>query len=624
MQNRNNLNLSNCDNTGASCVVWNLPDIPCLNIKTGDTLDLLTFAIVRKLCEREDEFDLGSITLSELVERFNITEPSDKTIHTLLQLLVDNDVRIHKLFTALRDSIPGAVGGMVLDLKCFKQLDSYGNQVPYDEQTVLQDLIDEACSIRDEFEDLKEIVDSLDDGGGGIYIEPPINGFCLGSDKRGFTFVSHFASEFCAYRGKIGEAGAIDIAIGKQSGTELEDSGWNVRFVDNPNFEKSPTTLAQSEGNQWIAINNLNTRVESLEACACKVTCKDLTVGFGVLNTDSGIMLEFAPQYGNSVNEAFSLTGDNNKVSFTDKNGKRMTFNITSLKNEDTQGPYDISRLSQEGTIDVNVCVGFTTPTGEYCNRCVQDIYDPNTNNCNFCEIRATKDVTIMYKTCTTLDSGISDCNIKSLRLGAGEEAALRKSYEIIYISDTEAIEGYECLNIGTWQTMKCWVVNLSSITNTYREFTGLRYKGREFSFSKIFKRLSGDSPPGPLHCYPVEDMAAEIIRIMPTIVQANGNCLLTQVGYKREHTVASRLLYWGVFTKKTEVEEHKNSMLQIVAPEEIVKDLLLVARTPDVNGGQPGTDDDIYGYFLMEFAPRENFEGYDAEDSILPPSLCN
>ena len=304
MLNINKTNNKNCNSTSVGCVEWDLAPIPCLDIKTGDTLDDVTFAIVRKLCDSENSFDLESLSLTELIERLNTTEPIERTIKTLFQFCIDNDVKIHKIVTQLRDSIPGATGGFNLDLKCFKKLDSYGNQLPYDEQTVLQDLINEACKIRDQYADMQDVISGMGDGEGGIYIEPVINEPCVFDQPtaplRTSQYLARFASEYCTYKSKLGTIEQINIALGKQGGSETYDSGWITKFQADPNFIPFPTSLAQGSNNQWMAINNINNRLEQVEKCACKATCKDLTLGFGITDTDSGVLLEIGPQYVNS------------------------------------------------------------------------------------------------------------------------------------------------------------------------------------------------------------------------------------------------------------------------------------------------------------------------------------
>lgn len=609
MLNRNSQTNIDCTKTKVGCVKWDKASIPCLGIEKGDYLDEVVFALVNKICEREDEFDLETITLSELVERLNITEPGERTVHTLLQLCIDNDVKLHQLFTQLRDAIPGATGGFNLDLKCFKQLDSYGNQIPYDEQTVLQQLLNEACAIRGEFEDFKEEMGYID-GGGGTVTLPFISGVgCLPNASLP-NFVKKHAEEFCKTQGKLGENDQLNIAIGRQ------DSQWSTIFVTNNNFVPHPTTVAESISNQWMSINNLQTRVEHIEDCACRVTCKDLEIGFGVIESTGGLVLEFTPQYGNSVHEDFSLTGNNNKVSFTDKNGKRMTFNIASLANEDSAGPFDVSKLAQDGEININVCVAFTTSKGDFCNKCVSDIYNPATSSCNFCEIVATGDVTILYKNCTTDEFGSSVCTPRALRLSAGDEAAIRKSYQVSYISDPGNLTGMECLNFGNYETVSCYIAPISSESNKSREIIGIKYKGSEYTFSKPYIRVNSNGTPNENGCYQVDDLVGEIVSKIPIILKGNGRCVTTTVTYKRVVTSAAfYVLGWGMFTKKV-ATEHKFSAIQILTTEEVAKSLQLMCRTPEQN--------DDYSYFYVPFAPRENFEGYGDQDSILPPSLCS
>ena len=43
-----------CDNISSNCVVWQGPDISCINLCTGDTVSDVVAALATKLCELTD------------------------------------------------------------------------------------------------------------------------------------------------------------------------------------------------------------------------------------------------------------------------------------------------------------------------------------------------------------------------------------------------------------------------------------------------------------------------------------------------------------------------------------------------------------------------------------------
>ena len=110
-----------CIKTNVTCVEWNLPPIPCLGIETGDMLDDVTFAIVDKLCNSIGSTDLSEIDLQCILDRLDLTEPSTRTIASLLQLAFDNDCRLYDLIQEVRDLITNDTP-LSLDLKCLAQL----------------------------------------------------------------------------------------------------------------------------------------------------------------------------------------------------------------------------------------------------------------------------------------------------------------------------------------------------------------------------------------------------------------------------------------------------------------------------------------------------------------------
>lgn len=78
---------NNCIKTKASCVIWDLDPIPCLDINTGDPLTKIVLNLVEKMCS--EDIDLENIDITRLVDIYGISEPKQKTIQSLLQTLIN-------------------------------------------------------------------------------------------------------------------------------------------------------------------------------------------------------------------------------------------------------------------------------------------------------------------------------------------------------------------------------------------------------------------------------------------------------------------------------------------------------------------------------------------------------
>lgn len=390
------------DNNGVACVtvypkciVWNLPDIPCLGIKTRDTLDEITFAITKKICEISQPLDLSSVSAQCLKDKLGIELPFNKTIANYLQLLIDNQCTLVDLIKAIQDKLDDITNPtLILNLRCLEFNDPGGNPLTYNVKDALQLLINEACAIRNSIISLNGAIVATNiriDNLPIPYTEPTISS-CLYTGTRPLnTATTLLASDYCIYKTNLGTILDIQTAIGRQC------SGLNTLFATDANFIQTPSNLAHSDNNQWIAICKAFARLDALEACACKFTCNDIQIGFTTtFNDDKTVTLQFT-----------SGAGSNIPVGFVD------CGSILTIKNDNgvTTPPINVIVAQNGQTVDVDVSL---FEQGEYltfdlnsklckenihCDKCTSKVVK-NTSGCCLITNTGTSAVTIIYKTC--------------------------------------------------------------------------------------------------------------------------------------------------------------------------------------------------------------------------------
>ena len=363
MQSKNKL-ITNCIKTYPRCIEWNLAPIPCLGIQTGDTLDEITFAIVRKICEIAGD-DLSSIDIQCLIDKLGAVEPLNKTLHTYLQLIIDNECKLSDLITAINNRIDSiATPTLILDLKCLATLDSFGNQLPYNVQTVLQALISQACIIRNQiagFTGALQLINIRIDNLPASYTEPSLTS-CLYTNQPTSAALNILASDYCTYKGILGTLANIQTAIGRQC------AGLNTQFASDAKFIQSPTSQAHTINNLWLTVCDLRARLVTLEGCACKITCKDVLVGFSVtFNDNKTATLNFTGGAGTFIPTGYADCGS----SVTIKNDTGVTTN-----------PVSIAIVQELSSIDIDISM---FEAGEYLTFSVNAAICGNGSNCNKC-----------------------------------------------------------------------------------------------------------------------------------------------------------------------------------------------------------------------------------------------
>ena len=173
----------------------------------------------------------------------------------------------------------------------------------------------------------------------------------------------------------------------------------NVDFASNLNFVQAPTTLADSDNNQWILLCNMYGRLKALEKCACKLTCKDVIIGFSTEFTDDKkVILKFTSGAGTFIPVGFTDCGSVLII----KNATGTTtlpINIIITQEGET-AEIDISMFNSGEYLTFNIDAKLCAE-GISCSKCVSKVVR-NTSGC--CEItnNGTQDVTLIYKICLT------------------------------------------------------------------------------------------------------------------------------------------------------------------------------------------------------------------------------
>ena len=395
MNNNDNKITTGCVTVYPKCIVWNLGPIPCIGIKTGDTLDEITFAITKKICEISQPFDLSTVSAQCLKDKLNINLPLNKTISTYLQLIIDNECTILDLITTIQSRLDGITNPILnLNLRCLQPIGPNGNPLSYSVETVLQLLINESCAVRDSIAGLTgaiALVNQRIDNLPTPYVEPSIIS-CLYTGTRPLNqSVLLLASDYCSYRTKLGTLTNLDTAIGRQC------TGLNTFFSTNVNFIQNPVSIADTINNQWITICSLLARISTLEDCACKKGCDDIKIGFiTIFNDNNTVTLKFTTGAGTTIPTGIIECGS----ILTIKNDTGTTTLPISVIVAQNGSSVDIDiSMFQQGeylTFDLNskLC-----GNGLTCEKCTSKVVR-NTSGC--CEIvnSGTVPITITYKTC--------------------------------------------------------------------------------------------------------------------------------------------------------------------------------------------------------------------------------
>lgn len=271
-----------CMPISASCVTWNGPDIPCIKLCQGDTIDVVVYELAKVLCDvTENVLDITTLDFECLLEDGQC--PPETLLETL-QLLITN-----ACLPTPPPPDPEPTPLPVIPLpECLYFVNGEGDTVtalPLDEYA--EYLATQICRIIADISSINAVITSLNNrvtileaaiGGGGGGGSTPVTNIttqCLSGSAPGqvlpiTTAFANLEQKLCEYLALLGsltewQAMFDNICIDSTTvvpcgdGTYGDIAGW----IDNP------TTVAGSINNLWLVVCKLNDCMSATSELPC-------------------------------------------------------------------------------------------------------------------------------------------------------------------------------------------------------------------------------------------------------------------------------------------------------------------------------------------------------------------
>jgi hypothetical protein len=383
-----------CIPVSSDCVVWQGPNIPCLNLCNGDTVSSVVYKVAEKLCLIKDELDLSELDLSCLLTFCTNVgpAPTTKTLSAVLDFII-------KKICCLEDLIPagggggGAVGYTEPTLAlptCLQYTD------PNTGQTITQ-LIHNQYTLRlaTQFCTLSATVTShtntlashntritaLENAGTPSLPQVTPNCILPAVPTAMATVLDKLEEEYCLLRQVLGSNTQITAAVAQQcanlgssnalsqAGTMSGLTGWN----------NTVTNAAQAFQNLWITVCDMRAVIADLKNCCGAVDCTQFVLNYDASANASRqeVYLDFNP--GTIIPSGATNAVQGTTVTITDGTVTK-TFTINIVTEAANTNPYTaiVAGSSVVGsalntslpyTITVNANI---TKSGTTCNKNVQ------------------------------------------------------------------------------------------------------------------------------------------------------------------------------------------------------------------------------------------------------------
>lgn len=420
---KSNLSKENCSPISSNCVIWQGPDIECINLCNGDSVSDVTYKLAEEICILKENIGVTDVELTCLVNVCQTTPEPSKTLANILELLISKVCCIWEFIKDLPTPGEPYIEPTLTYPACFSPLSS-------DKLTEFtKNLANKICQINTQTNVNTSRINLLDSRvttlEGLVPTPLPNQLSCLtGTTKALDDVVEYLENEFCDIKDALGESGDITIA----SSQECEDLSSQKSLSDSSKFMSqltgnggpwilNPENLAQSINNLWLTVCDIRGAVRSILDNCCAPTCDAIKIDFYQRwSTDDPTILQLNFRSKSTLPIGFYDCGQpslGNELTFTDNIGFVYNHPIifrnidyptdtTGVLDDNTNfGWYDIElggtglNLSAPIVLTGELC--FTNGTTE-CIQCVQWTINPSTGAC--CEIKALDTVTITYKTC--------------------------------------------------------------------------------------------------------------------------------------------------------------------------------------------------------------------------------
>jgi hypothetical protein len=360
-------------------VIWQGPDIACIDLCSGDTISEVTKKIADKVCAIITDGvtanpDLAGLDLTCL----NIQGTTPTTLVPVLQAMV-----VQICANSLSSGFAPSTLPMMTLPACLQYNDASGNPVTQLRLDAFATLIaNQVCTNLSSITTINTTLTSLDSRidileacvlpcSGGV-VEAQIIPTCV-SNVGQLTNVSvvvlALETAFCSLRTAVGLPAAINLAINQSviTGTNNSLTDASVSYGSISGWNQTPSTLAQSVQNAWVVIDDLYTAVASIQTNCCPGGCDAIIYNYvtsnsfasnGIIN---GVLFNFI---GSSVPASFNDASGYTLLTLTDITGSSLTATVSVSNLQNNASGYLFSTGSLNTVQDLSVTVNYSFTDG--------------------------------------------------------------------------------------------------------------------------------------------------------------------------------------------------------------------------------------------------------------------
>lgn len=364
-----------CNPISSDCVIWQGPDIECINLCKGDSVSTVVAKLAQELCDLIETFNLDNYDLACL----NVGDCGPEDFQALINLLIERICQLEGIEpgeTPVNSS--GCPDCVVNIASCFYYENELGDQVTTmqlaDYVTAIGNrvclLAQSIATINAMLENHENRITTLENAPDPTVELPTVTPVCV-TDNPGTAqdldvVLAALETEFCELIGATG--GPIDIfnAIAKQcaglanddrlagGGTMGTIGGWSTE-VNN---------LAAAMNNIWLTMCDVRAAIKNIQSNCCPSACDDVDVQVSAtLENPNTLKLFFT-----GVAAGFTQCNPSGTVfTISDSNGHIITetINVISNLNNASGVTVDLTGTPINSSLDLTITAALCLENAE-------------------------------------------------------------------------------------------------------------------------------------------------------------------------------------------------------------------------------------------------------------------
>lgn len=412
---RSNINKETCSPVSTNCVVWQGPNLDCINVCSGQPLSETMYNLAVEICNIKDQLNLSNLDLRCIIDACSTCPEPSKTLAVVLQLLIDKVCYLQELVDLISTGTNTA-DELIRVALCFQTTTPEGDKIrDYTITDYVKNIGIEVCNIlsssipslqsadvilQDQIDNHETRIDALEASSA-----PQVTLTCVNPGVQNMDVaIEALEADYCTIKDVLGTAG--DLAAGGLT----QEPALPVKKLVDPTTDLWVTpsaTIGDALDHMWLAIKDLRGAVKTIQDTCCAFNCDDIVIDYDVTVDTSANTLTFTFGLLSKIPNGFydCDTTLGTKFSITDGNGITRPLYIKIVDDVYSDPTYWVEGytvtaptgidISSGMVITSNVCMtnGSTT-----CVKCVTVNVPASTGEC--CQITATAPVTITYKLC--------------------------------------------------------------------------------------------------------------------------------------------------------------------------------------------------------------------------------